>query len=143
MGVDAISAISIVGPLRAGNNDMSAWWRRSIGLVHQCGSVAPSYPPAVHRGGRAGQSPRFQPQRFQTPRFTAAAVQPLPGSAAGTARRRVDRAHLPAEPGQDEVPTDELGRGHHVRVSDAPGDGAVGLDRERFQLGLDEDVGQA
>ena len=120
MGVDAISAISIVGPLRAGVHDRSQATRGSMTRVHQCGDVGPSYPPPFHTAiGTVGPVPRW------------------PGSARGLAGRRIERADLAAKPGQDEAATDELRGRDHVRMGDPPGDHAVRFDREGLQLGLD------
>ena len=43
---------------------------------------------------------------------------------------------------QDQPPAEELRARHDVAVGDPPADGPVGLDRERLDLGLDEDVRQ-
>ena len=85
-----------------------------------------SYPPAVHnRLGSPGMSAaaeRLQP-----------AARPVDG---------IEGVDLAVVAGQDEAAADQLGRGHHVRVGDPPGDRPVRLDRERLELGLDEDVRQ-
>ena len=71
--------------------------------------------------------------------------RPPPRSLSRSTGRWPDRASadLAVETGQHEPPADQLGGGHHVRVGDPPGDRPVGLDRERLDLGLDDDVGEA
>ena len=127
MGVEAIAAISIVGPLRAGINDRSRPTPGSMTPVHQSGPPPRSYPPLIHTAGAEGR-------RF---------VRPSLLSAARTSGRRIQGADLTAEPGQDETAPDELRRRDHVRMGDAPGDDTVGFKGERLELGLDEHVLQA
>ena len=68
---------------------------------------------------------------------------PTVGSAGGAARRRIERGRLSVEAGQDQAATEQVGRRHDVGVGDPPGDGPVGFDRERLDLGLDDDVGES
>jgi hypothetical protein len=48
VGVDAIAAVSIVRPLRAARYATGRDDAGSTGLVHQCASFSPGYPPFVH-----------------------------------------------------------------------------------------------
>ncbi len=57
-----------------------------------------------------------------------------------TSRRGIECADLAVETRQNEAAADELGCGHDVGVGDPPGDGPIGLDGERLELGGDEDV---
>ena len=50
VGVDAISAVSIVRPLRADRYATGAARAGSTAVVHECSSAQPSYPPLVHSG---------------------------------------------------------------------------------------------
>ncbi len=63
-------------------------------------------------------------------------------SAGRSTRRRIERAVLAVEPGEDQPAADQVGGGHDVGVGDPPGDRPVRLDGERLDLGLDDDVGQ-
>ena len=59
------------------------------------------------------------------------------------ARPRVERPDLAVEARQHQAPADELDLRDDVGVRHPPGDLAVGLERERLDLGLDDDVGEA
>ena len=94
VGVDAIAAVSIVRPLRAGaqrygrrpsavNGARPRMWRRDRS----------SYPPSVH--SRVGSVPRA-------------------GQSAGRPVDGVERVELAVEPGQHEPAADQLGRGDDV-----------------------------
>ena len=93
-----------------------------------CPPIRSEWPRVIHRPSTHGRSPA-----------TAAAPE---RSAGGPPGRRVERVQLAVVPGQDEAAADQLGRDHHIGVGDPPGDRPVGLDRERLELGLDEDVGE-
>src|SRR5260221_4444945 len=61
-------------------------------------------------------------------------------SARRAACRRIEHVGLAHVAGEDEATADERRLGDHVGVGDPPGNRAVGLDRERLDLGLDHDV---
>jgi len=118
VGIDAIAAVSVARPLRAGNNATAAAGAGSMPPVHEI---------------RAGR-------RFVHERSTNAGRR---RSARRSARRGIEHVGLAGVAGQDEPAADERRLGHDVGVGDPPGDRPVRLDRERLDLRLDEDVPEA
>ena len=116
-----IAAVSIARPLRAAIHATGRRERAVNGVIHEPGPARPdelSTDVHVHRAtGRRAQ-------------------------ADAAARPRIERPDLPVEARQHQAPADELDRRDDVRVRDPPGDLAVGLERERLDLGLDDDVGE-
>ena len=126
---------------RARRNLPDTWaLMRSRPLV----SLSPSGLPPTLRASRPPRQPplstRFAPRRWV---IHPASTVPRRGRRAvrsPRARRRIEGIELPGVARQDEPAPDELGGGHDVGVGDPPGHAPVGLDRERLELALEEDV---
>ena len=122
VGVDVIAAVSIARPLRAAIHAIGGEHRGSMGLsTHD----RPNGSRVVHRRSTAtaAQVRRGQP-----------ALRPVSGSSARTWPSKLVSTRRP--------PTSSTVR-DDVGVRHPPGDLAVGLERERLDLGLDDDVGEA
>ena len=98
-------------------------------------------------GSGPGQSPLSTSSRDcargypQAIRSRHPAARTLPGRDASG--RGIQCRHLAREARQHQPPPDERRLGNDVAVGDPPADGAVGLDRERLDLGLDDHVRQS
>ena len=123
VSVEAISAVQrLRGPLRAETNGSraSAPGQRTLSTSFgPTGGLSTTVPTAVRR-----EPPRPASQ------------------CAGSPRHRIERGLLAAEAREAQSAADQLRVDDHVRVRDAPRDLAVGPDRERLELRLDEDVRQ-
>jgi hypothetical protein len=119
VGVEAIAAVSVARPLRAGAYASCQNAPRSIGFVHNfdaCGDACPRPSPRSPRNSRE--------------------------TSGGATRPRIQRRYLAGEAREDEPPADEFGRRDDIRMGDPPANCPVGLDGERLDLGLDDDVRQ-
>jgi hypothetical protein len=135
MGVEAIAAISIVGPLRAGFNDRCASTGGSIAIVHQVGIQPGEFSTACpHSTGPATRRWIDAPSAGRS-RSDQPSVAWAPG-------RRIERSDLAGEAGQDQATGHELRRRHDVGMDGAPANGAIRVDGEGLELRLDHDVAQ-
>ena len=98
----------------------------------------------VGAAGPARSIRRRPPISAGTARLSTARPQAAPAgrSAGGPSGRRIEGGDLAAEAGQDQPAADEVGADDDLGVGEPPGHGPVRFDRERLDLGLDEDVRQ-
>ena len=157
MGVDAIAAVSVARPLRADIHGTVRDRTEAMGDVHHFAGTSLGYPPVVHSpaaGWAAGQVGLAGASSTRAPAWARLAMsapskptrppgRSLSRESGGASRGGVQGVELAVIAGEDEAATDQLGGGDDVRVGETPRDGAVGLDRERLELGLHDHVGQS
>ena len=126
VGLDAISAVSVARPLRA---------VLTLGAAHGRGSIATCPPNSAATAGlsTAASTAVGESRRHDGPPGDRVSRRRSPG-------RRIERADAGRRSRQDQPAADQLRRGDDVGVGDPPGHVAVRLDRERLELGLDQDV---